>query len=86
MDNKSPANTIVEHTFSCDECRKITREMLLEDREINFLKFREIIQEELLTSKEIKDRVSRLENIQSWLIVVCLAQTLAIIYLFSRIL
>jgi hypothetical protein len=84
MPDKRPE--IIEHSITCTECREIYREMLNEDREAFIEKYREILQEELQTSGKIKDQVDRLENTVSWLIVVCIAQTLAIIYLFLRIL
>jgi hypothetical protein len=85
MGNKSDSG-IIEHSFSCDECREITREMINADRAAFVENFRTVIKEEWQCSINTIDRVSRLENIQSWLIVVCLAQTLAIVYLFTRIL
>lgn len=86
MGNNSTANPIIEHSFSCDECREITREMINADRAAFVNDFRQVIKEEWQCSVNTVERVDRLENIQSWLIVVCLAQTLAIIYLFTRIL
>ena len=74
-----------QYIMTCQECRLFTSEMLKEDREAIKEDFRKIVKEEWQISGNTIERVDRLENIQSWLIVVCLAQTLAIIYLFTKI-
>lgn len=75
---------IVEHSFTCPECRQITAEMLKEDREALKDDIRFIIKDEIGTSKIIRDKLDRVENVQYWQNFVLIVLSLTIIYLFIR--
>lgn len=75
-----------EHIVTCTDCRKFYKEMIAEDRDDLKEDFRTIVKEEWQNSVNTIERVTRIEKLQSWIIVGQFAQGLGTIYLIYKIL